>query len=175
MVRKILASVAVVTTLGSFAALGVYSAFSDTTQNDNNRIKAGTVDISANDTSPLYSVGTSAPGAKPGDGDEHCITVTYSGSLPATVKMYRTGALGSLAQYVDLTITKGASTYPYNCTGFTPAAGGTLFSAKLDTFVPSSFTNGLALTDPTGDPVWNTNEAVTYKIRGELANNNLAQ
>ena len=80
MIRKLLASVAVVSALGSFAALGVYSAFSNTTTNDNNRIQAGTVTIGDNDANAaIYSI----TGAKPTDYQEKCIKVTYSGSLPA--------------------------------------------------------------------------------------------
>ena len=123
MTRKILASVAVVAALGSFSAVGVYSAFTKTTENDNNRIQAGTVNISDNDANAaLYSV-VPANGAKPGDFDEHCIKVTYTGSLPSNVKLYRT-AVGALGTYVNLKIYKGTGSN-FACSDFADTNGGT--------------------------------------------------
>jgi hypothetical protein len=160
----------VVAALGSFAALGVYSAFSKTTQNDNNRITAGTVDISDNDANAaLYSV-IPANGAKPGDFDEHCIKVTYTGSLPSTVKMYR-GAITGLGSYVNLKITKGTGAQ-WNCGDFAGATS--LFDNTLGSF-GTTFAGGLALTNAGGSATWSQNDAVTYKIRGTLMDDNLAQ
>jgi hypothetical protein len=173
MIRKILASVILVTALGSFAALGVYSAFSKTTQNDNNRISAGTVDISDNDANAaLYSV-VPANGAKPGDFDEHCIKVTYTGTLPANVKMYR-GAITGLGSYVNLKIYKGTGN-AFDCTGFSDTNGGTpIYDNTLGGF-GTTFGGGLALTNAGGSATWAQNDAVTYKIRGTLMDDNLAQ
>ena len=172
MIRKLLASTMVVTTLGSFAALGVYSAFSSTTQNDNNRIKAGTVAISDNDANAaLYSV-VPANGAKPGDFDEHCIKVTYTGSLPSTVKLYRS-AVGALGTYVNLKITKGTVGSNFNCSDF----GGTtsvVFDNTLSSF-GTDFSSGLALTNASNSASWSQNDTVTYKIRGTLMDDNNAQ
>ena len=170
MIRKMLASTAVVAAVGSFAAVGVYSAFSATTQNDNNRIKTGTVVIGDNDSSPLYSVGTTGNGAKPGDFEEHCIKVTYTGTLPSTVKMYRTAITG-LGSYVTVTITKGTGD-AYNCSDFSGSTS--VYNSSLGGFAVD-WTGGLALTDAGGSAVWDTNDAVTYKIRGTLDDNNLAQ
>ena len=170
MIRKLLASTMVVTTLGSFAALGVYSAFSSTTQNDNNRIKAGTVAISDNDANAaLYSV-VPANGAKPGDYDEHCIKVTYTGSLPSTVKLYRS-AVGTLGTYVNLKITKGTGS-AFDCSDFSGSTS--LFDNTLSSF-GTAWASGLALTNASNSATWSQNDTVTYKIRGTLMDDNNAQ
>ena len=48
--------------------------------------------------------------------------MTYSGSLPSTVRLYTTTPVNAFGQYVTLSIDKGtmpgATTFP-NCTGFT--------------------------------------------------------
>jgi hypothetical protein len=171
MIRKMLASAAVVGALGSFAAAGVYSAFSSTTQNDNNRVKAGSVTIADNDaTASLYSFGTTGAGAKPNDFDEHCIKVTYSGSLPSTVKMYRT-AVGALGTYVNLKITNGTGS-AFDCSDFSGSTS--LYDNTLSGF-GATFGTGLALTNAAGNAAWSQNDAVTYKIRGTLMDDNNAQ
>jgi hypothetical protein len=171
MIRKLLASVAVVAGLGSFAALGVYSAFSNTTTNDNNRIQAGTVVIGDNDANAaLYSI---TSGAKPGDYQEHCIKVTYSGSLPANVKVYRS-TVGALGPYVQVKVYKGTGN-AFDCTGFTDTNGGTPI---IDTTLSSLGTNwagGTQLTNASGSNTWSQNDAVTYRIRGTLNDDNSAQ
>jgi hypothetical protein len=170
MIRKILASVTVVAAVGSFAALGVYSAFSKTTQNDNNRIAAGTVDISDNDAnSALYSV-VPASGAKPGDYDEHCIKVTYTGTLPANVKLYR-GSISGLGSYVNVKVTKGTGSQ-FNCSDFSGST--TVLDTTLGA-VGTDWTGGTALTNAGGSATWAQNDTVTYKIRGTLMDDNLAQ
>ena len=92
--KKILRSLVVVGVVGAVATAGAFSAFSGQTDNPNNQITAGTVDVQDNDaTGALYSIAA----AKPNDPKESCIEVKYTGSLPADIKMYRVpGALGSL-------------------------------------------------------------------------------
>ena len=104
--RKALWSILVVAVLGGLAAFGAYSAFSATTSNDNNQFAAGTVAIGNNAVSPLYSVSNATPGTASAD---HCIKVTYSGSLAASVKLYRSALTGGtgLAPYLTVTVTKG--------------------------------------------------------------------
>src|SRR3954453_5103327 len=155
MIRKILASVILVTALGSFAALGVYSAFSKTTQNDNNRISAGTVDISDNDANAaLYSV-VPANGAKPGDFQEHCIKVTYTGTLPSNVKVYR-GTISGLGSYVNVKITKGTGA-SFDCSDFSGSTS--VFDNTLGS-IGTDFTGGTSLTNAGGSTTWAQNDAV---------------
>src|SRR3954453_7057286 len=79
--RKALWSTLIVAVLGGLAAFGAFSGFSDTTSNSGNQFATGSVSIGNNATSPLYNVTNSAPAVASPD---HCIKITYTGSLPAT-------------------------------------------------------------------------------------------
>ena len=171
--RRIAASVALVAALGGLASVGVYSAFTATTQNDGNRIQTGSVTIADNDASAaLYSL-TPANGAKPGDYAEHCIKVTYSGSLPSNVVLYR-GTVGTLGQYVNLKVWKGTGN-AFDCTGFTDTNGGTpIFDGTLSS-LGTTYGAGLSLTNGSGAAAWAQNDAVTYKVRATVLDDPAAQ
>ncbi len=130
--KKILRSLVVVGVVGAVATAGAFSAFSGQTDNPNNQITAGTVDVQDNDANgALYSIAT----AKPNDPKESCIEVEYTGSLPADIKMYRVpGALGSLGPYANLKVEYGTQASPSfpSCTGFNSV--GTLYDADLPSF-----------------------------------------
>ena len=165
--QKVLLSTLVVGVLCGLTTLGVFGAFSATTENAGNEISTGTVAISDNDSgSALYNI----TGAKPGDTVSKCIKTTYTGSLPADVHLYTTSAPGPLAQYVDLVITRGTqatSTFP-DCTGFT-AVGVALFTGTLQSFEQTriAFASGID-TAPEGHTVWQNGDSVVYKIDATL-------
>lgn len=169
---KVLLTVLCVGALGSLAAVGVFGAFSATTTNAGNQISAGTVAIGDNDGgSALYSL----TNVKPGESVEKCIKVTYTGSLNSDVRLFVTGAGGSLAQYVDVTITPGtqsSSTFP-SCTGFTADTAGALYTGTLSNLVSAkgSYENGLV--DYPGNGLtsgkWVNNDAVVYKVVATLS------
>jgi hypothetical protein len=154
--------------LGGFATLGVYGLFSATTQNAGNEVTSGTVEFADNDSgAALYN----ATGVRPGESFTRCIKTTYSGSLPALVRLYSSSTPGPLAQYIDLTITQGtqaSSTFP-SCTGFTPDAAGTIFSGTLQGFeqARNSYANGIA-TVPAGKSSWGKGEALVYRFVATL-------
>ena len=166
--QKILLSTLVVGVLCGLTSLGVFGLFSATTQNAGNEISTGTVAISDNDAgSSLYNV----TGAKPGDTVSKCIHTTYTGSLPANVHLYTTSAPGDLAQYIDLTITKGTqlnSAFP-DCTGFAADTGGQMFSGTLQGFeqTHNAYAAGIA-SSPAGQTAWATGASVVYKIDATL-------
>jgi len=184
---KLLATALVLGAVGSVLGVQTWAAFSGTTVNPTNSFVAGTVAIADNDSgAAMLSLASALPGAF----DEGCITVTYSGSLSATVKLYGAGTFtsgSSLAPYIDLTITRGSFGSPPafdSCTGFTAdstnyigAGAGVVFNGTLGGFNTShtSFANGL--TDPTsGSPeVWDNAESHVYMIRVTLQNNTAAQ
>jgi len=168
--EKLLLSFLLVGVLGGLAGLGVFGAFSSTTTNANNSITAGTVVIGDNDAnSALYSV----TNRKPGDSVTGCIKVTYTGSLGADVHIYTTSTIGTLGQYVDLTITPGTQTgtpaFP-SCTGFTADAGGPLFSGTLQSFgsTKTSYATGVVDYPGTVATSWATNDAVVYQVTATL-------
>ena len=168
--RKLLLTALILGALGGAAGMGAYSAFSGTTSNPGDSFQAGTVTIGDNDAGQaLYNV----TNQKPGDFAESCIKVTYTGSLAANVKLYRSAFTSGtgLDAYIDLSITKGTGTQ-FNCgdfSGSTSVYSGTL--AALGT----SFGTGTALTNGSGSATWSQNDAVTYKVRATLQNNNAAQ
>ncbi len=167
--EKLLLSFLLVGLLGGLAGLGVFSAFSSTTTNSGNDFSTGSVTIGDNDSNQaLYDVS----GQKPGDpGSTSCIKVTYTGSLASDVKIYSTGSLGSLAQYVDLTITPGTQASPSfpDCTGFTADGTGAIYTGTLQDFASShsSYANGLA-DYPGSSSAWNTNDSVVYRFQVTL-------
>jgi hypothetical protein len=165
---KIALSALFVGVLGSFAALGVYGAFTATTQSAGNEITSGTVEFTDNDSgSALYN----ATGMRPGESLSRCIKTTYAGSLPALVHLYSPSTAGPLAQYIELTITQGTqptSTFP-SCTGFAPDATGVIFTGTLQSFeqTRNSYAVGVA-TVPVGKSSWSTGEALVYRFQATL-------
>jgi hypothetical protein len=165
---KVALSTLVVGVFGSFAALGVYGLFSATTQNAGNEISSGTVEFSDNDSgAALYN----ATGVKPGESISRCIKATYTGSLPALVRLYSPSSPGPLAQYIDLAITQGtqpSSAFP-SCTGFSTDGTGVIFTGTLQGFeqARNSYANGVA-TAPAGKSGWTTGEAVVYRVQVTL-------
>lgn len=161
-------SALVVGALGSLVTIGVYGIFSATTQNAGNEISSGTVEISDNDSgAALYN----ATGFRPGETISRCIRTTYTGSLPALVRLYSPSAPGPLAQYVDLTITQGTQASPTfpNCAGFTPDPTGVIFTGTLQGFEQTrgSYAAGIA-TAPTGKSSWSNGEALVYRFQATL-------
>lgn len=165
---KLALSALVVGVLGSVAALGVFGLFNATTQNAGNELTSGTVEFSDNDSgAALYN----ATGIKPGESLTRCIKTTYTGSLPAAVRLYSPSTPGPLAQYIELTITQGtqpSSTFP-SCTGFAADATGVIYTGTLQSFeqTRNSYANGIA-TVPAGKSGWSTGEALVYRFQATL-------
>ena len=166
---KVLLTALSVGALGSLAAMGVFGAFSATTSNAGNTITAGTVSIADNDAgAAMYSLAA----AKPGDSVSKCIKVTYTGSIDADVRIYTTSTIGSLGQYVDLTITPGTqttSTFP-SCTGFTADSGGAIYTGTLQNFgsAKNSYANGVVDNPGTTATKWVANDSVVYQVTATL-------
>lgn len=161
---KALLTVLALGSLGSLSALGIFGAFSSTTSSASNQFASGSVVIGDNDLgASLYNV----TNAKPGESISKCIKVTYTGSLDADVHLYTTSAIGSLGQYVELTITPGSQTSPSfpSCTGFTPDSGGALYSGTLQAFgsAKNSYANGV-VDYPGSSTKWQANESVVYQF-----------
>ena len=166
---KVLLTALCVGALGSLAAMGVFGAFSATTSNAGNTITAGTVAIADNDAgAAMYSI----PNAKPGESVSKCIKVTYTGSIDADVHIYTPSTIGSLGQYVDLTITPGTQATPTfpSCTGFTPDAGGALYTGTLQNFgtAKGSYANGVVDNPGTVATKWVANDSVVYQVTATL-------
>ena len=173
--RKTLLSLLLVGVVGTVASIGTYSAFSATTVNPGDSFAAGTVVISDNDANAaMYTV----VGAKPNDVVTRCIRVTYTGSLPALVRLYTTTSINAFGQYVTLSIDKGtmpgATTFP-NCTGFTPDATPNIFTGTLSSFGTgrTNFATGVPA-NPGAAVQWVNNDTVVYRFTLTMQDNALA-
>lgn len=172
MTRRVLLTVSIVAAVGALCGFGTYSAFSATTTSGSNAMQAGTVSLADDHTA---SAMLALPNAKPGDRTTGCVKVTYTGSLPATVRMYATPS-GALAPYLKVTISRGSGgSYP-SCTGFSTTGEGTYvnstpgvtFSGTLNALPASWATAG---DDPAGGATpeqWTQNEAHSYQVDVQL-------
>jgi hypothetical protein len=163
--RKLLASLLVCGLAAVAVAAATWSSFSATTANPSNSFSAGTVAISDNDAGATLSASSMSPGSS----TSGCIQVTYTGSLASTVHQYAS-TTGSLAQYLNLTITRGTQSSPSfpSCTGFTAdstnyvgAGAGVVYDGTLSGFASTYTDYSSGLVDP---QTWNTNGAHVYKF-----------
>ena len=167
--RKLLASLLVCGLAAVAVAAATWSSFSATTANPSNSLSAGTVAISDNDAGATLP----ASGMAPGSSTSGCIQVTYTGSLPAAVHQYAS-TTGSLARYLNLTITRGTQSSPSfpSCTGFTAdstnyvgAGAGVVYSGTLSAFASTYTDYASGLVDAPGSAqTWNTNSTHVYKF-----------
>lgn len=115
------------------------AAFTATTSNEGSSWAAGTVELTNDHATALF---TSA-GIVPGFSETHCITVNSTSSVPASVKMYTadvtgTGTPTTMAQNIDVQVVKGTGSTNADCAGFTPTAEPAAFSGKLSAFAANS-------------------------------------
>jgi hypothetical protein len=153
--RKLLLTTLVVGATSTVAGLGVFAAFTATTQNTGNSIDSGTVTISDNDASTaMYALTNMGPGST----TQRCIRVSYTGSLPSTVRLYRSNTVTNGTAF-NLTVERGSGlsgAFP-SCTGFTSAA--TVYTGTLGG-VPTTYATA---PDARGS-AWNQNDAVDYRF-----------
>jgi hypothetical protein len=174
--RKILLSALVLGAGGLAAGAATFSAFSATTGNPGNGFSAGTVTLGDDDAgAALVSLPANA---KPGDSSTRCIRVSYSGSLPAQVRLYASVS-GGLAAHLTLTVTRGTQASPSfpSCTGFTADSGnygyganGILYQGKVSG-LPATYAS--AITDPAAS--WNNGDERSYRYVVTVDNTPAAQ
>ena len=124
-----------------------YSAFSATTSNPTNNWSSGTVELTDNDANTALFTATNL---KPGATAARCITVTSSGSLASTVKLYGTdyATTNNLAGNLNLKVEEGSGSTTADCAGFT-AAGSAIFDGTVTAFSgKTSFANGVGTWAP---------------------------
>jgi len=164
-------------------AIGVtFAKFSNTTSNPGDSFATGTVTITDNDAGgTMLSMSSGKPGQASGT-TTGCIKVTYTGSLDSSVRLYGTVS-GSLAAYLQLTVTRGTDSAPSfaSCTNFFAdgtnyigQGAGVIYSGLLNAY-PANYSSGIV--DPTsGSPAtWSTNTSHSYKFVVSLNNNPNAQ
>ena len=152
---------------GAIISTASYSAFSATTSNPTSNWSTGTVQLTDDDSDvALFS----ASGLMPGDTGTRCITVTSTGSLPSSVRLYGTAATttNSLSSFLDLTIQQGSGASSASCDGFTPASqGAQVFSGTLADF--ASQRTGYATGAPTWSPDGTAAESHSFKFTYALS------
>lgn len=178
---KLAATVAVLAGCVLLASTATWSNLNATATNQSNSFTAGTVQIATNSSGS--SVLTLA-NAKPGAVSTGCINVSYTGTLPATVKLYGTGGGTGLNAYLSLVVTRGTFTgtpSAGSCTGFTPDAtnyiaqgAGVIYSGTLAGW-PAGASG--ALVDPTAasPAIWNTNSSHGYQLQVTLGSSAAGQ
>jgi hypothetical protein len=128
-----------------------YAAFSASTDNPTSNWAAGTVALSDDDSNTaLFSANNLRPGAT----GSRCIAVTSTGSLPATVKLYGTGAATTkaLSSYLTLSVTQGSGAGA-DCANFTPlGSGASVYTGTVAGFAATAtgFATGQGSWAPTG-------------------------
>jgi hypothetical protein len=143
---------------GLFVSASSYSVFNSTTSNQTNNWSAGTVALQSDGSGAGGASGTAifAADVVPGSTGKKCITVTSTGTLPTTVRLYGANLrdTNSLASYLTLTVRVGTApdTTGGDCTGFTSAS--TISGpAHLADFPTGGWSTGLdTLWSPTGSP-----------------------
>jgi predicted ribosomally synthesized peptide with SipW-like signal peptide len=160
--RKFVLTAIVLGVLALLASLGTFAAFTDTTSNSGNQIQSGTVAVDQHAGAiTLYNV----TNQKPGDATSKCVRVTYTGTLPATVKLYTSSTVTNGSLY-NLRIERGSGLTTLNstmsCAGFTATAD--VFATNaLGTFATSnnSWTNGAATN---GGSAWSNGTSEDYRF-----------
>jgi hypothetical protein len=168
--RKLLLTALVLGAAGAAAGAGTFSALSSTTSNPSNAFTAGTVTLGDNASGgSVISLSNALPGGTPSTG---CIRVLYTGSLASTLKLYSTVS-GGLAQYLNLTVTRGTetapsfpscSTFSADSTDYRGLGPGVLYSGTLNNF-PATYATGI---DDAAGQTWNNNDAHSYKFQISL-------
>jgi predicted ribosomally synthesized peptide with SipW-like signal peptide len=158
---------------GALVLSATNAAFTATTTNPGNAFAAGTVALADDDAgNALFDLSN----LKPGDSTSQCITVSYTGSLGAQLRMYAATTGTGLGADLNLKLTRGTFATPPgggDCAGFTADSTdyishgvGVLYDAALGSF-PSAWATGTVdpsvSTFPTAE-VWTTNEAHAYQL-----------
>jgi predicted dehydrogenase len=168
--------------LGITGGTTTFAAFNGQGSNAGNSVQAGSVSITDNDNG-VAMMGFSS--ALPGTSDTSCITVTYNGSLSSNVRLYGTTGGTGLAQYMNLTVTRGtySATPPAydSCTNFVPdatnytgAGTGVVYNGTLEGFADNY---AAGLTDPTtaAQETWTSGESHVYRFQVSVQENVAAE
>jgi hypothetical protein len=141
---------------------------------------SGSVVIADNDSDTAM---LSLSNAQPGASSTGCIQATYTGSLPATVRLYATSSGTGLDQYLDLTVTRGTissgafascTNFSADATNYLGAGNGVIYTGTLQGF-PSDYAAGLVEPTAGAPESWTNPETHAYKLVVTLQNNTGAQ
>lgn len=163
--QKLVTPVAIVAT-GVLVWQGSTAAFSVTTNNATNHWESGSLTLTNDAETAMFT----ATGLAPGATGEKCIVVTYNSDLwNSEIRMYGTGT-GTIGPHLNLLIEKGTGGSNDDCTGF--GADATVFNNTLDLWnAVDDYDSGTAGAHPV---LLGADRNVTYKITYTLANTDAA-
>jgi hypothetical protein len=182
MSKRFVLTLAAIALIGVLAGAQTWAAYDATTANTTNSFATGTVELSDNDSgTAMLSLSAALPGAT----DTGCITVGYTGSLSAAVRLYGTTTGSGLDAYLDLKITRGSfsgappafdscATFTADATDYVGSGSGVIYNGTLQAF-PDDFAAGRVDPLPAGPATWTTGESHVYKIQVTLKNNPSAE
>lgn len=134
--QRILVGLAAIGCFGTLAAGSIFGAFSAQTVNSANEFSAATLSLTASNDAvaePVYFKQNAVPGDS-GNTADSCIEITYTGTVPAEVRLFgRTDEAGTgLAPDVVIRITQGEGGVEDGCTSFLPlGSSGDVFGGTL--------------------------------------------
>ena len=142
---------------GGLVWQGTSAVFTATTSNAANSWTLGTVTLADDDSAAALFT---ASGLVPGSTGSNCITVTYSGNVATTVKLYASASTdaSSVAQYLDVTVQQGSGGGFGSCGAFVPSS--TVYTGTLSNFTSAStaYGNGVGTWAPSSP------SSTVYKI-----------
>lgn len=145
--------------------------------------EAPKVELKSNDGgTAMFLLEGAAPGDPPATS---CLLVSYTGSIPVTVRMYGGTTGTGLDAYLDLTVTRGKlpSLTVGSCSGFTPdpanhigAGAGVIYRGNLRDF-PDDYLVGLVDPDSASGSAefWVDGERHAYRFQITVRDDNAAQ
>ena len=139
---------------------GTFAKWSSATDNPNNQIKTGTIDVSVNSSTSMFAMTGVVPGPQP----SKCVVVTNTGTTKIGVGIY--GQIsGNLVPYLTMKITRGQK----GGTCASPGSPTVIYDAALGSFPTTSAT----AQEDAGE--WNVNDSYPYTFQLTLANDPNAQ
>lgn len=136
------------------------AAFTDTTGNTGNQWHSGQVSITSAPGSALFALG--GANLRPGDTADQCVTVTYTGNVLATIKLYQNAYTASgLAQYIQMTVLRRDGTGAADCSDWAGLANQSTVTTSSDLVWLSTNANTYA----TGLGAWTASTTTTKTYR----------
>ena len=171
MLKRILATLGVVSLLASLGIFGAFAVFTDTQSVTDNTFSTGSVDLSTNPTTALVTLSDMAPG----DEVTNPITVSNAGSLELRYAVTSTTTENVLAAQLDLTIKTGVTT----CTNGGFGASGTVIygPGDLGSVAGTNVIGNPAQGPDTGDRTLSgsSNEILCFNVKLPLSTGNSYQ
>jgi hypothetical protein len=167
---KLVAIAAALVLSAAVWSAGTWSAFDRTASSPGNSVATGRVALADNAGGAAL---LSLSGARSGSTATACTKLTYSGTVPADVRIYATVGGTGLADDLTLTITRGTiagtpaakscTNFVADTTNYLSRGAGVIYNGTLAAFPTSA---GSALVDPTSGAAaeWDAGDTHAYKL-----------